>query len=289
MKQFKYIRWIFIAIFAFLANPTLAVTDTVFVQKRITDTLYVVSPPDTVYIQESVVHQPQSQEQSTSKAAPKNEFILEYSTDTIPPATKFYINTMTGLSAFSVWFGAPMLELTWEIENTHRGSLMINFATVMLFGEYNIRDEDPTWKGFRSLISPGVGYRHYLFTYTTDKTNPKKQKVVHKNTPLNSNSFYIQSLASPTFKVAYDQRLKTETHKSGSFDAGLAASATLGSVWNMGNMLWDFGITFGYQYWGDKARRFLSWSRYEEDVNYRVFDGWTGKGLFFGTDFKLGF
>jgi len=289
MKQFKCIQWIFVAVFAIFTSTALAVTDTVYVQKRITDTLYVVSPPDTVYIQESVVHQPQSQEQSAPEDASKNEFILEYSTDTIPPATKFYINAISGLNIFSIWFGAPMLELTWEIENTHRGSLLINIATIMLLWEYNIRDEEPTWEGFRGIISPGIGYRHYLFTYTTDKTNRNKQKVIHKNTPLNSNSFYIQGMTSPTFKVAYDQRLKTETSKSGSLDVGLSAKATLGSLWNMGNMLLDFGITMGYQYWSDKARGFLDLSRNDDEINYHLLDGWTSKGLFFGTAFKLGF
>jgi len=288
MEPLKYIRWIFIAIFAIMASPTLAATDTVYVQKRITDTLYVVSPPDTVYIQESLVQQPQSEEQAIPKAEPKNEFILDYSTDTIPPATKFYISAITGLSLFSVWFGVPMFELTWEIENTHRGSLLINIASIMLFGEYNLRDEDPTWKGFRGIISPGVGYRQYLFTHTTDKTNREKKKVAHKNTPLNSNSFYIQAMASPTFKVAYDQVIQKETSKSGSFDTGLAASATVGSVWNVGNLLMDFGITMGYQYWGDGARKFLNLSR-NQDYNYHILDGWTGKGIFFGTSFKLGF
>lgn len=288
MKLFKHIKWIFIAIFAFIVSPTHAITDTVYVQKRITDTLYVVSPPDTVYIQETTIQQTQTQEQATLKVEASNEFILDYSTDTIPPGRKFYISTITGLSLFSIWFGIPILELTWEIENTHRGSLMINIATIMLFGDYNITDEDPTWEGFRGIISPGVGYRHYFFTYSTDKTNRKKKKVIHKNTPLNSNSFYIQAMASPTFKVAYDQVLEKETSKSGSFDIGLATSATLGDVWNIGNMLLDFGITIGFQYWDDEARKFLDLSR-AQDYNYHMLDGWTGNGLFFGTNFKLGF
>lgn len=286
MKQFKNIRWIFVAILAFMASPALAVTDTIYVQKRITDTLYVASPPDTVYIQESASQQTQEQATLTQQ---KNEYLLDYSTDTIPPGRKFYINAISGLSIFSIWFGAPMLELTWEIENTYRGSLLINIATIMLFGEYNIRDEEPTWEGFRGIISPGVGYRHYLFTYTTDKTNRDKQKVIHKNTPLNSNSFYIQAMVSPTFKVAYDQRLKTETSKSGSLDVGLSAKATLGSLWNIGNMLLDFGITIGYQYWSDNARGFLNLSRNDEEINYHILDGWTRKGLFFGTEFNIGF
>ena len=100
-----------------MASPTLAVTDTIYVQKRITDTLYVATPPDTVYIQESA-HQ-QTQEQPTFKAKEKNEYLLDYSTDTIPPGRKFYINIKSGFSLVSIWFGAPMIDLSWEIENEH--------------------------------------------------------------------------------------------------------------------------------------------------------------------------
>ena len=53
--KFNRIGLIFAVFFAIAISPALGVTDTVYVQKRITDTLYVVSPPDTVYIQESSV------------------------------------------------------------------------------------------------------------------------------------------------------------------------------------------------------------------------------------------
>jgi hypothetical protein len=293
MKQLKYIRWIFVAIFAFMVSPTLAVTDTVYVQKRITDTLYVVSPPDTVYIQESAIQQNQAQEQATLNAEPKNEYILEYNTDTIPPGRKFYINITTGMSLVSIWFGAPMINLSWEIENEHRGSTIFNISTIMLFGDHSFKigsDNEKTWEGFRSIISPGIGYRQYLFTFSIDKTNPQKLNVIHRNTPLNSTSFYIQALGSPTLKIAYDKNLNREKNMKGSFDAGFSASSTLGFTWNMGNMLWDFGITFGYQYWGDKAREYLNWDKdHNEEISYHFLNGMSGKGLFFGTEFNIGF
>lgn len=293
MKQFKYLRWIFIAIFAFLASPTLAVTDTIYVQKRITDTLYVASPPDTVYIQESARQQAQSQEQPTFKTKEKNEYILDYSTDTIPPGRKFYINIKSGFSLVSIWFGAPMIDLSWEIENEHRGSTMFNISTIMLFGDNSFKissDEEKTWEGFRSIISPGIGYRQYLLTFSIDRANPEKLKVTHRNTPLNSSSFYIQALGSPTLKIAYDKNLKREKNMKGSFDAGFSANATLGYIRNMGNMLWDFGITFGYQYWSDKARQYLNWGDdNNESVSYHFLNGMNGKGLFFGSELNLGF
>ena len=276
-----------------MVSPTLAVTDTVYIQKRITDTLYVVSPPDTVYIQESAIQQNQAQEQATLNAEPKNEYILEYNTDTIPPGRKFYINITTGMSLVSIWFGAPMINLSWEIENEHRGSTIFNISTIMLFGDHSFKigsDNEKTWEGFRSIISPGIGYRQYLFTFSIDKTNPQKLNVIYRNTPLNSTSFYIQALGSPTLKIAYDKNLNRDKNMKGSFDAGFSASSTLGFTWNMGNMLWDFGITFGYQYWGDNAREYLNWDKdHNEEISYHFLNGMSGKGLFFGTEFNIGF
>ena len=293
MKQFKYLKWFFVAILAFMASPTLAVTDTIYVQKRITDTLYVATPPDTVYIQESALQQAQPQEQPTFKAKEKNEYLLDYSTDTIPPGRKFYINIKSGFSLVSIWFGAPMIDLSWEIENEHRGSTMFNISTIMLFGDHSFKissDEEKTWEGFRSIISPGIGYRQYLLTFSIDRANPEKLKVTHRNTPLNSSSFYIQALGSPTLKIAYDKNLMREKNMKGSFDAGFSANATLGYIRNMGNMLWDFGITFGYQYWSDKARQYLNWGdENNESVSYHFLNGMNCKGLFFGTELNLGF
>ncbi|SIO08226.1 hypothetical protein [Fibrobacter sp. UWB11] len=290
MKQFKNIRWIFVAILAFMASPTLAVTDTIYVQKRITDTLYVASPPDTVYIQESASQQPQEQATLTQQ---KNEYLLDYNTDTIAPGRKFYINIISGFSLFSIWGGAPLFDLSWEIENKHRGSTIFNISTIMLFGDHSIKissDDEKTWEGFRSIISPGIGYRQYLLTFSIDKTNPEKLEVIHRNTPLNSSSFYIQALGNPTFKIAYDKNLKRDKNMKGSFDAGFSTKATLGYIRNMGNMLWDFGITFGYQYWSDKARQYLNWCEYKnEGFSYHFLNGMTGKGLFFGTEFNIGF
>lgn len=290
MKQFKNIRWIFVAILAFMASPTLAVTDTIYVQKRITDTLYVASPPDTVYIQESASQQTQEQATLTQQ---KNEYLLDYNTDTIAPGRKFYINIISGFSLFSIWGGAPLFDLSWEIENKHRGSTIFNISTIMLFGDHSIKissDDEKTWEGFRSIISPGIGYRQYLLTFSIDKTNPEKLEVIHRNTPLNSSSFYIQALGNPTFKIAYDKNLKRDKNMKGSFDAGFSTKATLGYIRNMGNMLWDFGITFGYQYWSDKARQYLNWCEYKnEGFSYHFLNGMTGKGLFFGTEFNIGF
>ena len=285
MQHFKQTLLFCLALLPFFASPALAVTDTVYVPKYITDTLYVVSPPDTVYIQES--EEPQLKEEISTPE--KNPYLLEYSTDTIPPGRKFYIGEMTFANLLSIWFGIPILDFSWEIENEYRGSYMFSFSSLMLFGERQIFDSSPTWEGFRSIVSPEFGYRHYLFTFSVGKTNPQKLKVVHRNTPLNSFSFYIQALSGPTFKIAYDKKYKVSTPKKGSFDAGVSASVTLGGDWNSGNMLWDTGITFGYQYWGDKARRFLNGMRDSEGINYHMLNGWSGKGFFLGTDIKLGF
>ena len=219
----------------------------------------------------------------------KNPFLLEYSTDTIAPAKKIYIGGMTFLNLFSIWFGIPILDFYYEIENEHRGSFMFIFSSLMLFQDVSLRDEDPSWEGFRSIISPGFGYRQYLFSFSVSKTNPKKLKIAYRNTPLYSLSFYTQAAINPTFKIAYDKKFKDSSPKKGSFDAGISASATLGSVWNMSNMLWDTGLTFGYQYWSDNSRKFLGKSGNADELNYHLLNGWSGKGFFIGMDIKLGF
>ncbi|MBR3071204.1 hypothetical protein [Fibrobacter sp.] len=283
MQHFKQFLFICITILPILTSSAHAVTDTIFVQKRITDTLYVVSPPDTVYIQETMASQTKTDE------IEKNPFLLEYSTDTIAPAKKIYIGGMTFLNLFSIWFGIPILDFYYEIENEHRGSFMFSFSSLMLFQDVSLRDEDPSWEGFRSIISPGFGYRQYLFSFSVSKTNPKKLKIAYRNTPLYSLSFYTQAAINPTFKIAYDKKFKDSSPKKGSFDAGISASATLGSVWNMSNMLWDTGLTFGYQYWSDNSRKFLGRSGNADELNYHLLNGWCGKGFFIGMDIKLGF
>jgi hypothetical protein len=305
--KFNRFSLIFAVFFAIAISPALGITDTVYVQKRITDTLYVVSPPDTVYIQEAGIQtnsdnvqhfesHNNNNEMSEANAATennakplKNEFITEYSTDTIPPANKFYIGAITGLTLFSVWFGVPMFDFDYEIENSYRGSLMFNLSSIILFYEYTRTGDDPTWEGFRSILSPGIGYRQYLLTFTTTKVNPKKHPVKFRNTPLNSISFYIQAMASPAFKIAYDKKYKSDDSKKGSIDVGFAPSATLGMVWNAENLLWSFGFIVGYQYWGDNSRKYLTHEPYREKMTYRFMNGWCAKGFFFGTDYKIGF
>lgn len=222
--KFNRFSLIFAVFFAIAISPALGITDTVYVQKRITDTLYVVSPPDTVYIQEAGNHVGNDNIQQTKTAEPsvifesttkpvKNEFITEYSTDTIPPANKLYIGAITSFTLFSIWFGVSMLDFDYEIENSYRGSLMFNLSSIILFYEYTRTGDDPTWEGFRSILSPGIGYRQYLLTFTTTKVNPQKHPVKFRNTPLNSISFYIQAMASPAFKIAYDKKYKSDDSK----------------------------------------------------------------------------
>ena len=166
---------------------------------------------------------------------------------------------------------------------------MFNLSSIILFYEYTRTGDDPTWEGFRSIFSPGIGYRQYLLTFTTTKINPKKHPVKFRNTPLNSISFYIQAMASPAFKIAYDKKYKSVDSKKGSIDVGVAPSATLGRVWNVDYMIWSFGFMVGYQHWGDNSRKYLTHDAYREKTKYRFMNGWCPKGFFFGTDAKIGF
>ena len=146
-----------------------------------------------------------------------------------------------------------MFDLDYEIENSFRGSLVFNLSGIFEFYEYSLHHEDPTWEGFRSIISPGVGYRQYVLTFITSKVNPKKLPIKFRNTPLNSLSLYLQA------------------------------------IWNLNNILWEFGFTSGYQYWSDKSRKYLTKDLNTGKTKYRYLNGWCAKGFFIGTDFKIGF
>jgi hypothetical protein len=95
-------------------------------------------------------------------------------------------------------------------------------------------------------------------------------------------------MASPTFKMAYDGH-KNEARK-GRFDTGISVNGAFGAVSNSGNFLWNYEINFGYQYWDDKASRYLTTkTRPDEDVSYHIINGWDPKGFHVGTNVKLGF
>ena len=272
MMSFRFLMGF--VVFSMMAGSGFAATDTVYVKKRVVDTVFVASPPDTVYIQESVARKAESQ---------INPYLVDYDTDTIPPAINSYVGMYTALNILSLYFGVFMLDWDLEIENAYRGSTIFNLSTTLLFYEYRIWDEERSWEGVRSIFSPGVGYRQYLLTVVVSRENRKRRKVKHRNVPLNSVSFYVQAMGHPTIKVARDKPYDSDVDKKWSFDAGVAATGTLGLVWNAGNYLWDFGFSFGYQYWGSDARDFLSLG------NMCLLAGTVPRGMFFGLEYKLGF
>ena len=272
MKNFSVV----LLVAALLFGESMAQTDTVYIRKHVTDTIYVKSPPDTVYIQKSMVR-PLSG--ITKPVVEENEFVTYYDTDTIPPATNFYISGMFAANMILPALGGFILSFDVERENEYRGSLIYNYSMMIEFSD-PIKKE---WEGFKGVWGPGVGYRHYLGSIITTHANPKKKVVKHRNVPLSSVSFYVQAMTGPTIKHINIRNLENERQKKTSWNFGGFVKGSLGYVWNSGNFLWGMELSGGYQYWGKNADKSMSTEK------LILTHGTPEKGANFGYDLKLGF
>ncbi len=253
------------------SGEVLAQTDTVYVHKHVTDTVFVKSPPDTVYIKKSTA-------KFVDTIPEKNEFVTYYDTDTIPPATNFYIGGLVAGNLLTLPLGLVILDFDIEKENEYRGSVVYNVSSLIQY--YDIWKE---WKGLRWLFGPGVGYRQYLGSIVMTHANPKKKAVKHRNVPLNSLSFYVQAMTGPTIKFINEKNYESDRQKIKFWDFGGFVKGTFGYVWNDGNFLWGMNISGGYQYWDNQASKSLS------AECFQYVHGSSLKGFFIGTEIKLGF
>lgn len=279
-------KQIITALLFLVALPSLSQateTDTIFVPVHVTDTIYLVSPPDTVFIQEETAPV------YDTPSAPDNEYIMDIDMDTIAPAINFYIGYPIFLNIFSAWWGTVFLDFLVEMENEHRGSIVFSWSSVMQLWNAEYGNDSDWWEGFRSSMAMGFGYRHYLITSTRTLRNTLKKKVIHRNVPLNSISIYVQGLAAPTFKYAYEHHLGDGTPKKSDLTIGVSGEASTGLVWNGKNTLINFGFAFGYQYWPKDGRKFLSFDIKDSDVEYNIVNGSSPRGFYFKITTALGF
>ncbi len=253
------------------SGESLAQTDTVYVRKHVTDTIFVKSPPDTVYIKKSAA-------KFVDTIPEKNEFVTYYDTDTIPPAINFYIDGVMAPDLLFLPLGICLFGFELEQENSYRGSVIYNFSTIFQF-----HDLWKEWEGIKSIWSLGLGYRHYLVTSVITHANPKKQPVKHRNVPLNSISLFAQAMLGPTLNYDRIKNVESDADKHGACAFGAFIKGTLGVVWNSSNFLWELGISGGLQYWGEKARLMLN------TESFAIINGTSIKGAFFGTEVKMGF
>ena len=253
------------------SGESLAQTDTVYVRKRVTDTVFVKSPPDTVYIKKAATKTVESMPE-------KNEFVTYYDTDTIPPAINFYVDGSLAADLILLALGVGVFGFELEQENMYRGSIIYNFSSLIQF--HDIWKE---WEGIKSIWSLGVGYRHYIVTSVITHANPSKHPVKHRNVPLNSLSLFAQAMVGPTLNYDKIRNVDDDDNERGASAFGGFAKGTMGLVGNFGNLLWEFGLSGGYQYWGEKARLMMN------TENVALVNGSSLKGAFFGFEIKLGF
>lgn len=266
----KKMVWTVLLVMLF-SSAAMAQTDTVYVRKHVTDTVFVKYPPDTVYIKKASA-------KLAENAPEKNEFVTYYDTDTIPPAINFYIDGSLGADLILLALGAGVLGFELEQENMYRGSVIYNFSA--FFGFHDLWNE---WKGIKSIWSLGLGYRQYLVTSVMTHANPSKHPVKHRNVPLNSLSLFAQAMIGPTLNYDKIRNVEGDDEERGACAFGGFAKGTLGVVGNFGNFLWEFGLSGGYQYWDEKARLMLN------TENVALINGSSLKGAFFGFEIKLGF
>lgn len=261
----------------FFAGNVFADTNIVYSDKHVTDTVYVTPPPDTFFVYDS----------SNVAKVISEEAAFKFDKDTIAPATNVYIGLQTFSSLFSLWVGTVLVDFDYEFENTYDGSVIVNFSTMMEFLDFEVSD-DKTWEGYRSVWNLGFGYRYYLGSIITNRENPKNKPILHRNVPLNTFTPYIQAMLTPAIKFAYDGKYDADD-MSASCDIGGSVSGAVGFVWNISNVLWNLGLSAGYQYWDD-ARDFLTFDRDEESGSvYHVFGGGTvPEGMFFRLNLKMG-
>ena len=143
-----------VLLFALLLTSASWAVDTVYVQKHVTDTVYVMHRPDTLYLPIS--------EKKLSPAQPEEAKDTAFTLP--PPATIVYLSPMMVANLLvTPVLHYLMLDFGLGFENLYRGSLIFNFASMNIFGDVEFMD-DKEWEGFRTITSFSAGYRQYIGT-----------------------------------------------------------------------------------------------------------------------------
>lgn len=258
--------------------------DTVYVQKHVTDTIYVMHRPDTLYLpiseKKSVSIQSdiakQSLEQANSEISNDSGFTLP------PPATIVYLSPMmAGNLLLTPILHYLLLDFGLGFENLYRGSLIFNFASMNIFGDVEFMD-DKEWEGFRTITSFSAGYRQYLGTLWLGTS----KKSFSRNTPAWATSLFVQAMIHPAFFASYEAPIEdSETGDySGHFRPSIGASAGVGYALGASGSVFEFCLSVGYQYWYHSEPGLLK----SEDVSFALVNGYA-EDLFIRFEIQLGF
>ena len=258
--------------FALLLTSASWAVATVYVQKHVTDTIYVMHRPDTLYLPIS--------EKKLSPAQPEEAKDTAFTLP--PPATIVYLSPMMVANLFTTSiFHYLILDFGLGYENLYRGSLIFNFASVHVFGDVEFMD-DKEWEGFRTITSFSAGYRQYIGTAWL--WNPKKS--FSRNTPAWATSLFVQAMIHPAFFASYEAPIEdSETGDySGHFRPSIGASAGVGYALGASGSVFEFCLSVGYQYWYHSVLGLLK----SEEVSFALVNGYA-EDLFIRFEIQLGF
>ena len=154
--------WILLIV-GIISSAAVAQTDTVYIRKHVTDTVFVKSPPDTVYIKKIA-------SKAVDSIPEKNEFVTYYDTDTIPPAINFYIDGSVGANIILLALGVGVFgfEFISRYSSLLKGPVALTTQSyprdiVYNFGGFTDGDRAVCFArhfGCRRILLPGFDYDH---------------------------------------------------------------------------------------------------------------------------------
>lgn len=290
-------------LFANEAENTIAqanLVDTIYVQEHITDTVYLPALRDTVFIDTSnggnVVLEVNSDFFKNKEKLPEREETEEefqrritrdfvYPED-IPPTFTSWLNPAIAADIILIALKALFIDYTFEKENWKNGSILVNYAAVMMFGDAGFMS-DPQWNGFKSTMALPMGYRYYL-NISQKPVDITKAKARHRYTPHGNTSLFVEGFLGPSLSIENVNYIEEDKSYS-KFDVGFVGSIGVGIAMNFHNFLFTIGADLGYQYWGDKVNnQAILWDD-SDSIGYSLAFGTTSKGFFVKPQFLIGF
>lgn len=252
-------------------------------REHVTDTIYVIDKPDTVYL--PIMQKKADSNSETIAEASSNDTtanaVAEVSSqkkdELPPPQILFCINVGSSANLILFVFKSLLIDFGLLFENSYRGAVVLNPTLYFEFGDTDFMSHEKEWDGFRLTTGIEVGYRQYLGTVIFNRKDTSKQRS--RNVPNDAASIYIQGSVIPTFLYANDKKVDRDETYTSHFIPGIAVQALLGFQFNFG-FLYDTNFGIGYQHWERDDRRIPINSRPDE-ANISLFNGSTPSGIFF--------
>lgn len=261
-------------------------SDTLYVETHITDTLYVIDGPDTVYMavsKEAPMKIPLDSSASDSLGNTTN------SREVKEPGRAIHVSYMSGMSIIGIFFKILPIDLTYEIETKYRSSILLSLSSFTEFGDFEFVNPKE-WDGFRTITNLGIGYRQYIVTGKTLLENEESKKHKLINNPYGSISLFLQGEIFPGFMYRHEVKLDDDGHKKGDYHRdnafGTSFVLTPGLSYTIGHSVWTLGWRIGYQYW---SHNFSNFGLVGKDEGFAFQPGVANGGVYQGFIFSIGF